>query len=68
MSTCPRCNTTFECGMADAGSGPCWCTTLPALPVDALPGTNDARCLCPSCLRAWIAQKREEPDTVHGRQ
>jgi hypothetical protein len=70
MSICPRCGTAFECGMAGAVSPdePCWCTRLPALPVDAyLPvkgHSASSRCFCPYCLRALLAtaevSKREE--------
>ena len=56
MSTCSHCNTTFECGMADAMDAPCWCAALPALPGEALPDPGNGRCLCPSCLKAWIAR------------
>jgi hypothetical protein len=48
--------------MADGGTEPCWCTTLPpVVPVPA-PGTRDAAqgnapgCWCPACLRQHIAQ------------
>lgn len=61
MSICPRCGTTFECGMADtsASGEPCWCTRLPPLPPDAyLPAKDNpasSRCFCPYCLHALAA-------------
>lgn len=67
MSVCSRCGAAFGCAMADGGTEPCWCTTLP--PVVPVPGV-DASCWCPACLRAHIAQaadpnslsmRREEP-------
>jgi hypothetical protein len=51
--------------MADAGSGPCWCTTLPALPADSLPDADDGRCLCPACLKAWI-ERLDGADRLDG--
>jgi hypothetical protein len=48
--------------MADGGTEPCWCTTLPPVvpvPVPAtLDGAQDAvpGCWCPACLRQHIAQ------------
>lgn len=60
MSTCSRCQTTFDCGMVEATESPCWCAALPPLPADALDdndGDGDsAVCLCPDCLKARIAQ------------
>ena len=67
MSICPRCGTSFECGMKDAAAGtePCWCTQLPTLPPDAYrpDKTNDAasRCFCPYCLRALVAAQNAVP-------
>ena len=55
MSTCSRCGAAFECGMVEALDAPCWCTTLPPLPADSLPDADDGRCLCPPCLKAWMA-------------
>jgi hypothetical protein len=55
MSTCSRCQKTFECGMVEATSEPCWCTALPPLPADALDDADDTVCLCPDCLKARIA-------------
>ena len=56
MSTCSRCQKTFECGMVEATGTPCWCAALPPLPADALGVADDALCLCPECLRERIAQ------------
>ena len=60
MSICTRCGAPFGCAMADGGTEPCWCTTLP--PVVPVPVTRDAAqgnapgCWCPACLRQHIAQ------------
>ena len=52
MSTCTRCGAPFDCAMADGGTDPCWCVSLPpALPVPDAP----AGCWCPACLRQHIA-------------
>lgn len=56
MSTCSRCGAAFECGMVEALETPCWCTALPALPADSLPDAADDRCLCPVCLKTWMAR------------
>jgi hypothetical protein len=57
MSTCSRCQNTFECGMVEATDAPCWCTELPPLPADALPDAGEnSLCLCPDCLKARIAE------------
>jgi hypothetical protein len=57
MSICIRCNASFECGMEQANQEPCWCAALPPLPVPALPEPERPGCLCPDCLRAWIAAR-----------
>lgn len=60
MSTCARCGSTFECGMADTSDdAPCWCTQLPTLPVHAYQTNKDdntaSGCFCPACLRVLVA-------------
>ncbi|RKU00891.1 hypothetical protein C7H84_24835 [Burkholderia sp. Nafp2/4-1b] len=52
---CPHCGRGFDCG---AGTQPfdCWCASMPVVPGEALP-TDGARCLCPECLAAEIAQR-----------
>ncbi|MDY7576634.1 cysteine-rich CWC family protein [Actimicrobium sp. CCI2.3] len=56
MSTCPRCDTEFRCGMVDpATAGPCWRMLLPNLPVSP-PGSDVTRCFCPACLRQLLDQ------------
>jgi hypothetical protein len=46
---CPRCDTTFGCGIA---TGSCWCAeiTLTADEQARLAASYDG-CLCPGCLR-----------------
>ena len=56
MSTCSRCQSTFDCGMVDATDAPCWCAALPPLPAEALPDDDESRCLCPACLGERIAE------------
>ena len=57
MSTtaCPRCGRSFDCGAQDS-SKPCWCVSLPALPLEEL-GRQDAGCYCPDCLRTRLAER-----------
>jgi hypothetical protein len=63
MSTCTRCGAPFGCAMADGGTEPCWCTTLPPVVPVPTPVTRDAAqdaapgCWCPACLRQHIAQQ-----------
>jgi hypothetical protein len=52
---CSRCGVRFQCG-AQAGKDTCWCGEL--APVMPLPGTVDS-CLCPACLKAEIALRKE---------
>lgn len=70
MSLCSRCGASFMCAMTDgvdgakdAGSAPCWCTTLPPLPADVLQavavGKSGDTCLCPACLRAVVIAAAE---------
>ncbi|WP_082824072.1 HutD family protein [Crenobacter luteus] len=48
---CERCGVAFGCG-SGARDGGCWCNELPqVLPLDGAGGD----CLCPSCLRAHLA-------------
>ena len=50
--SCARCGTAFTCDL----SGHCWCMNEPAkLPMPA--GGED--CLCPACLRAAAAERRD---------
>lgn len=57
MSICLRCNAGFRCGMLENADQPCWCAALPLLPADGLPEPERPGCLCPSCLRDWIAER-----------
>lgn len=59
MSSCSRCNASFECGMVDTLDAPCWCIALPALAVDSLPDAKDGHCLCPACLSVWITELQQ---------
>ena len=52
---CPRCGRSFDCGAHDS-SKPCWCVSLPALPLEEL-GRQDASCYCPDCLRTQLAER-----------
>jgi hypothetical protein len=54
QNRCPRCGSTFHCGMHDAA--PCHCT-LPTLPTTTLAALQAAYtgCLCGPCLRAVAA-------------
>ena len=63
MSVCPRCGTSFSCGMVDPiTTEPCWCTALPALPAQSKDEPPANICLCPACLRAQIdAAETEKP-------
>jgi len=62
---CPRCGTSFVCGVA-AGTGECWCFELPH--VLTVPETDGAAaCLCPNCLNQRIHEierlsTSQEPD------
>jgi hypothetical protein len=51
--TCPRCQTKFECGIAQ-GQETCWCFDCPRV----LPVVENAACLCPECLRQEIIAKQ----------
>ena len=53
-TACPRCGRSFDCGATDS-SKPCWCVSLPALPLEQL-GKDDAGCYCPDCLRLRLAE------------
>lgn len=46
---CPRCDTTFGCGIA---TGSCWCAKVALTDADRarIAGAYDG-CLCPACLR-----------------
>ncbi|MBY0573327.1 MAG: cysteine-rich CWC family protein [Undibacterium sp.] len=60
MSTCERCHQEFSCAMVDNSPHPCWCTTLPKIPMPRTPsGAIDlqAKCLCPDCLPLWITER-----------
>jgi hypothetical protein len=63
MSVCAQCGKEFSCGMADAAAAgqPCWCSTMPKVPAEAL--TPGATCRCPACLQAWIASLAQEKAT-----
>lgn len=54
-TACPRCGRNFDCGAQDS-SKPCWCVSLPALPLEEL-GRQDASCYCPDCLRTQLAER-----------
>jgi hypothetical protein len=61
MSICTECGAAFSCGMADAGADqPCWCSSMPKLPAEALAASDAATCRCPACLKAWIAELARE--------
>jgi hypothetical protein len=48
--SCSTCGARFECG---AGTGSCWCGTLPAImPLDVA-----QECLCPPCLKAALRER-----------
>ncbi len=53
VKTCPKCETTFECGIA-SGQETCWCFACPRV----LPVVENAGCLCPECLQREITAKR----------
>jgi len=53
-TACPRCGRIFDCGAQDS-SQPCWCVSLPKLPLETL-GKDDAGCYCPDCLRVRLAE------------
>ncbi|MET3119148.1 hypothetical protein AAKU64_003387 [Undibacterium sp. GrIS 1.8] len=60
MSTCPRCQTSFTCAMADNTGQACWCVALPPIPLAQLPEGKldmDASCFCPQCLPEWKAER-----------
>jgi len=61
MSVCSRCGAEFGCAMADGGTHPCWCTTLPA----AVPLPQGARqgCWCPDCLARHIEEQRRKHES-----
>ncbi|MBS0323647.1 MAG: cysteine-rich CWC family protein [Proteobacteria bacterium] len=50
-SRCRGCGTNFSCGVK-AGTGQCWCMSLPAvpLPADAGKEAEIPACYCPACL------------------
>jgi hypothetical protein len=51
---CLRCGASFACGMdAEAATLACWCQDLPPLV-----SRSDGDCVCPSCLRAAIAEEQ----------
>lgn len=48
---CEKCRMEFSCGLESQ----CWCAQLPAV------GDPDAgECLCPSCLKAMVAERIDE--------
>ena len=49
MQKCARCEQTFECGI-EQGRSTCWCYELPHI----LPVCEEAKCLCPDCLKKEI--------------
>lgn len=57
-NTCPRCGTTFTCGMRAGASG-CWCAALPA--AFAVPADAAGECYCPGCLAELMAASPREP-------
>lgn len=66
MSICSRCGDEFSCGMVDSRDQPCWCVQLPKLPrsaIDADP-EGSTSCLCPSCLKARIAEAAQDSRDV----
>jgi len=50
--TCPKCGTTFTCGVAQ-GESHCWCMDLPSIPkeITAKTAGMSEGCLCPNCLK-----------------
>ncbi|MFM8761120.1 MAG: cysteine-rich CWC family protein [Polynucleobacter victoriensis] len=57
VQTCPKCSTTFTCGVAQ-GQSHCWCMDLPTIPKEIISqeisktGGDPEGCLCPACLKA----------------
>ena len=49
---CARCGATFDCG-AGGTDGACWCADETSRA--PMPATGNEDCLCPTCLRAFIA-------------
>ncbi len=53
-SNCPRCDAPMQCGMVN-GDSECWCFALPhSVAVPAEDSSEEARCLCPTCLKALM--------------
>ena len=63
-SRCPRCDTSFHCGVAD--SQPCWCV---AAALDAstrkVLAARYVGCLCAACLAAAQAGNTAHPASAH---
>lgn len=58
MSTCPRCQAEFTCGMQNPNAAaPCWCTALPPLPSSAYRAASG--CYCPRCLNELVGTARQ---------
>ncbi|WP_422388787.1 cysteine-rich CWC family protein [Keguizhuia sedimenti] len=63
MSTCPRCQTPFQCGAVDGKADePCWCMNLPPLHIEACKDDKSStampmECLCTQCLQELLASQ-----------
>ena len=56
-SRCPRCGSSFRCGMV-GGDRECWCARQPPLaPLPVPPAGTAASCFCPACLEAVRAER-----------
>ncbi|WP_371869849.1 cysteine-rich CWC family protein [Oxalicibacterium flavum] len=65
MSTCPQCQTRFDCGVADTGApAACWCMRRPrdAEGKSSKEVSKGTRCLCPQCLDILRARRRQGAD------
>ena len=62
-NVCPRCGTSFTCGMR-AGEAECWCAALPA--AFAVPAEGTGECYCPRCLAELIEARRQVPREARG--
>jgi len=69
MSTCPQCQTRFDCGVVDTGKpASCWCMNLPRMGLPHQAESSDGMldkalagksCLCQTCLKAMRGARSE---------
>jgi len=62
MSTCPQCQTGFDCGVVDTGApAACWCMSRPrdAGAKGREEDIKGTRCLCPQCLEMLRARRAQ---------